>query len=69
MPILRPEQALQLLVVGSTAVPEAMLRNSFPAHTDKVRRVIHFDYVRLLTNHLQQKDVETFDVKDYVLFG
>lgn len=46
--------------------PEAVLRNSFPKHKDKVRRIKRYDYLRLIKDYHTQTDVTAFNAKDYV---
>ena len=50
-------------------LPEAILRNSLPAHKDRVRRIKHYDYLRLVNDFCTQTGVTAFDAKDYVKFA
>jgi len=50
-------------------LPEAILRNSLPAHKDRVRRIRRYDFLRLVNDFCAQKNVTAFDAKDYVKFA
>ena len=49
-------------------LPEAILRNSLPAHEDRVRRIRHYDFLRLVNDFCAQRTLTAFDAKDYVKF-